>query len=143
MRSLYAALELDRRCTARDIKRAYYALAHLYHPDKAPNDPAAAQRFEEISLAYTVLGDPAARKRYDLLGPMALGLSPSLTDLSALGLGPDGQRLAQALGNVVGGMISRLRRPKGAKPKRMDLTIDVATALRGGSREIRVPAVIT
>jgi molecular chaperone DnaJ len=142
MRSLYATLGVEKSSTAREIKRAYYALAHQHHPDKAPNDAQSAQKFHEISFAYTVLGDPAARKRYDLLGPMALGLSPSFTDLSALGFGPDAERLAQAFSDVVGGMMARLRRSKSPKPKRMQVIIDVATALRGGTREIRVPSVV-
>jgi molecular chaperone DnaJ len=134
MPSLYASLGVDRRATAKEIKRAYYAAAHDCHPDKRPDDPRAAARFSEISLAYTVLGDPASRKRYDLLGPMALGLSPSLADLSVLG--PEGEKVAQAVSAVVGGVWGRLRRPK--KAPKLELHIDVATALRGGTRQMRM-----
>jgi len=136
MPSLYATLGLDRRATAKEIKRAYYAAAHDCHPDKRPDDADAAARFREISLAYTVLGDPATRKRYDLLGPMALGLSPNLTDLSIFG--PDGERLAQAFGSAMGGVWSKLRRKKKAQAPKIQLHIDVATALRGGTQEVRM-----
>lgn len=138
MASLYAALGVERSATPREIKRAYYALAHQCHPDKRPGDADAASRFHAISLAYTVLGNAATRRRYDLMGPMALGLSPSLTDLSVLG--PDAERLAQMLGQVVGGVMRRIRRPKRAKPQaKVRIPIDVATLLRGGAREVRVP----
>lgn len=135
MRSLYAILAVDRRATAKEIKRAYYAAAHDCHPDKRPNDPEAAQRFRDASLAYTVLGDPASRRRYDLLGPMALGLSPSLSDLSVLGA--DAERLAQALSSVVGGVMGRWRRKKKAEAT-IDVHVDVACALRGGTQEVRM-----
>src|SRR5690606_136057 len=36
-----------------------------YHPDANPNDEAAAERFKEISEAYSVLSDEAKRKQYD------------------------------------------------------------------------------
>jgi hypothetical protein len=37
-------------------------------PDKNP-DPSATARFQAISKAYKVLGDPKLRSTYDLLGP--------------------------------------------------------------------------
>lgn len=136
MRSLYGTLGVDRRATRQEIKRAYYQAAHDCHPDKCPNDAAAAQRFSEISLAYTVLNDPTQRKRYDLLGPMAVGLSPAHADLSILG--PEGEQLAQAIGSVVGGVMGRLRRRASKRRYDVDVHIDVATALRGGTRQIQL-----
>ncbi len=40
-----------------DIKKAYYKLAQKYHPDKAPGDKKAEEKFKQISAAYEVLKD--------------------------------------------------------------------------------------
>ncbi len=56
--------------TARDadeaqIKAAYRKLAKKYHPDAHPGDKECEARFREITEAYTILSDPAKRKKYD------------------------------------------------------------------------------
>ncbi|KAI8373643.1 X-domain of DnaJ-containing-domain-containing protein [Choanephora cucurbitarum] len=50
------------------IKKAYRKLAIRYHPDKNQNDPAAGEKFKQISEAYQILSDPKLRKRYNELG---------------------------------------------------------------------------
>jgi hypothetical protein len=49
------------------LRRAYRQLALAHHPDRAaPADrAAAAARTAELTAAYRVLADPAARRRYD------------------------------------------------------------------------------
>lgn len=64
----YKVLNVDRKASADDIKRAYRKLARQYHPDK--NDAAGAEeRFKDISEAYEVLSDKDKRRAYDQLGP--------------------------------------------------------------------------
>jgi curved DNA-binding protein len=63
----YEALGVSRNATADEIQRAYRALARTYHPD-VNKDPAAEERFKEISEAYDVLSDPETRQRYDAFG---------------------------------------------------------------------------
>jgi len=62
----YGALEVKIRATSSEIKKAYYKLARLYHPDKAGDDAAAADKFQLISEAYRVLSDADLRKKYDV-----------------------------------------------------------------------------
>ena len=64
----YAILGIARDAKPEDIQRAYRKLARTYHPD-INKDPAAEERFKEISEAYDVLSDPDTRKRYDTFGP--------------------------------------------------------------------------
>lgn len=64
-KDFYAVLGVSSTASADDIKKQYRRLAKKYHPDANANDPKAAERFKEISEAYTVLGDAEKRKQYD------------------------------------------------------------------------------
>ncbi len=61
----YAVLGVSSTATADEIKKQYRRLAKKYHPDSNKSDPKAAERFKEISEAYTVVGDVEKRKQYD------------------------------------------------------------------------------
>jgi molecular chaperone DnaJ len=64
-KDFYAVLGVSSSASQDEIKKQYRRLAAKHHPDKNPNDAKAAERFKEISEAYTVLGDAAKRKQYD------------------------------------------------------------------------------
>ncbi|KAA1095384.1 hypothetical protein PGTUg99_028061 [Puccinia graminis f. sp. tritici] len=61
----YRTLGLKQGATAREIKSNFYELSRTHHPDMNPNGATSADRFKKISEAYSVLSDPAQRKRYD------------------------------------------------------------------------------
>jgi molecular chaperone DnaJ len=61
----YAVLGVSASASQDEIKKQYRKLAAKHHPDKNASDPKAAERFKEISEAYTVVGDPEKRKQYD------------------------------------------------------------------------------
>lgn len=61
----YAVLGVDDDASAKEIKKAYRALAHQYHPDRNAGDAAAEERFKEVQQAYDTLGDETKRKAYD------------------------------------------------------------------------------
>ena len=71
----YELLEVSRDASADDLKRAYRRLARQLHPDTNP-DPAAEERFKEITVAYEVLSDPDKRQRYDRYGAEGVGADP-------------------------------------------------------------------
>jgi curved DNA-binding protein len=64
----YKILGVDKKASAKEIKKAYRKLARKHHPDVNPGDGAAEGRFKEINEAHEVLGDPEKRKKYDQLG---------------------------------------------------------------------------
>ena len=66
-RDYYGILGVERGADASEIKRAYRKLARELHPDVNP-DPAAQERFREVSAAYEVLTDPEKRRVVDLGG---------------------------------------------------------------------------
>jgi molecular chaperone DnaJ len=64
-KDFYQVLGVPDSASQDDIKKAYRKLAKQYHPDANPNNPAAAERFKEISEAHAVLSDADKRKQYD------------------------------------------------------------------------------
>ncbi len=67
-RDFYQTLGVSRTASQEEIQRAYRKLARDNHPD-VNSDPAAEDRFKDISEAYSVLSDPQTRRRYDAFGP--------------------------------------------------------------------------
>ncbi len=71
MKNPYDILGVARGADASELKRAYRALARKLHPDTS-KEPDAEARFQEVSAAYDVLGDPDRRALYDEFGEDAL-----------------------------------------------------------------------
>jgi curved DNA-binding protein CbpA len=65
----YEVLNLSPSAALDEIKRAYYALARLYHPDRFHANTQIHRRIESafarITQAYEALNDPALRSKYD------------------------------------------------------------------------------
>jgi molecular chaperone DnaJ len=65
---LYIILNVARKASVNDIKRAFRKLARQFHPDINPGDRSAEERFKRITEAYEVLSDPSKREFYDANG---------------------------------------------------------------------------
>ena len=61
----YAELGVRPDASAGEIAATYRALAKTLHPDARPTDPAAAERFKRVTVAYRVLADVERRRDYD------------------------------------------------------------------------------
>lgn len=64
----YKILEIDKKATEAEIKKAYRKLARKYHPDLNPNDKESERKFKEINEANEVLSNAENRKKYDQYG---------------------------------------------------------------------------
>ncbi|KAK4199355.1 hypothetical protein QBC40DRAFT_202940 [Triangularia verruculosa] len=61
----YDTLNIHPNATPAEIKKSYFHLSKLHHPDHNPHDPSSSHRFMRISEAYTILSHPQNRARYD------------------------------------------------------------------------------
>jgi DnaJ homolog subfamily C member 7 len=75
----YKILGVEKDVDENGIKKAYRKLAIIHHPDKNPDDEAAADRFKDIAEAYETLSDPAYVFRFlSLSQPWFLAISDVL-----------------------------------------------------------------
>jgi hypothetical protein len=70
----YAELGVRPDASASEIAATYRALVKTLHPDARPTDPAAAERFKRVTVAYRVLADVERRRDYD--DRRAQGIAP-------------------------------------------------------------------
>ncbi|MBU8921576.1 MAG: DnaJ domain-containing protein [Bacteroidales bacterium] len=61
----YAILEAWPTSSKDDIKKNYFRLAKLYHPDVAGDKPENKERFKRINEAFSVLDNTEKRQQYD------------------------------------------------------------------------------
>ena len=66
----YEILGVAKTSSKEEIKKAYRALAHKYHPDKGGG---SEDKFKEINEAYYVLGDEKRKSEYDRYGRVFSG----------------------------------------------------------------------
>ncbi len=157
----YKLLGVPRTASDAEIRKAYRALAKKYHPDVNKDKPEMAEKFKEISAAYSLLSDKEMKKRYDSgqvdgsgqqQNPFAGGRSPFGTgfgDMGGMGGGRRGQMGGQDdmaelfsslfgmnMGGMQGGMQQRRRPPQKGADIRYKITIPFVDAITGGTKKL-------
>jgi molecular chaperone DnaJ len=155
-KDFYRVLGVAENASADEIKKAYRKLAKQNHPDANPNDAAAAERFKEVSEAYSVLSDEDKRKQYDQMRkfggmggfrpgagrPGGAGGAQTFTfDDLDIGGGGLGDIFSSIFGR--GGPGARMgARPGGPeRGENIEYAVEIPfrTAVRGGKVTIQVP----
>ncbi len=150
-KDFYRVLGIAENASAAEIKKAYRKLAKQYHPDANPNDNAAAERFKEISEAYSILSDEDKRKKYDQMrkfGGFGRGAGQSAGTGGGAGQGGISFEDLGGLGGFgdIFGSIFDMGRRRGrpAGPQRGQnveyaVEIPLALAARGGKLPVTIP----
>jgi curved DNA-binding protein len=151
----YEVLGVSRSASAEEIQRAYRKLARTYHPD-VNKEPAAEERFKEISEAYDVLSDPETRAKFDRFGRsfrhVPDGVDPetwaraqgarsgSPVDFSRWSVSGDFDDID--LGDLFGGMFGRRRQAatRGADQE-ASIEISLEDAFTGAKKRITLPGI--
>jgi curved DNA-binding protein len=161
----YEVLGVSRDATADEVQRAYRRLARQYHPD-VNKDPAAEDRFKEISEVYDVLSDPDTRRRYDAFGPefrsVPEGVDPEAWARARTGARTGGGAPRGAtdewfttsfgdgididIDDLLGGVFRRGRRrgraswgPIAGADQEAEIEVPLAEAYSGGRRSLTLP----
>lgn len=153
-KDFYRVLGVAENASADEIKKSYRKLAKQYHPDAHPGDAQSAERFKEVSEAYSVLSDEEKRKQYDQMRklgafgglggfrPGAGGARGGSSTINAEDLDLGG------LGDIFGSFFDFGKRRAGTRapggPERGEnieyvVEIPFRTAARGGKVTVQVP----
>jgi molecular chaperone DnaJ len=139
-RDYYEILGVDRGASEDEIKRAFRRAAQKHHPDVDTSTGAEA-RFKELNEAYRVLSDRQRRAAYDMFGHAGVDGASAAGEPFGGGFGPFGDIFDAFFGGSPAGGRRRQRVVAGAD-LRYDLTITLAEALSGVTREIRFPTLV-
>jgi molecular chaperone DnaJ len=132
----YKTLEVDKKASSDEIKKAYRKLARKYHPDKNPDDARAEERFKDVQQAYGILSDPEKRKQYDQGGGIFGGFDPGAFRTGGAGFGGIGDIISDLFG---GGGMGGARRPGPERGR--DLETEVHISFEQAMEGAQVPVV--
>lgn len=158
----YKLLGVPKTASDAEIRKAYRSLAKKYHPDVNKDKPQMAEKFKEISAAYSLLSDKDMKKRYDSgqvdgsgqqQNPFGGGRNPFNTGFGGMGgMGGGGRRASMGgqddmaelfsslfgmnMGGMQGGMQQRRRPPQKGADVRYKITLPFVDAITGGTKKL-------
>jgi len=133
----YEVLGVPRNASEQEVKSAYRKQALKSHPDRNPGDKRAEERFKEAAEAYSVLGDPEKRRRYDAYGHAGVAAGAGFTDPTIFA--DFGDILGDFFG--FGDLFGARRRggPRRGADLRYSLELSFEEALFGTETHIQIP----
>lgn len=142
-RDYYEVLGVGREASDAEIKSAYRRLAMQHHPDRNPNNQEeAAERFKEITEAYSVLADAQKRAAYDRYGHAGISGGANWSpDFNSTIFSDFGDIFGDlfGFGDVFGRGERQRGRAAGGVDLRYDLTISLEEAAAGLETKIKIP----
>jgi molecular chaperone DnaJ len=130
----YNVLKVSKNASEQEIKKSYRKLAHLYHPDKNPDNKEAEEKFKEAYLAYSTLIDPQKRKSYDQFGHA--GMDSSNMNSSSININ---DIFGDIFGDIFHGNSRRQSSPEPGKDIHYSLNIDFNESIYGVVKIINIP----
>jgi molecular chaperone DnaJ len=141
-RDYYDVLGVDRQASEQDIKKAYRKLAIEYHPDKNKGSKEAEERFKEAAEAYSILGDPDKRAKYDAYGHEGMRASDQFSGFDSAIFADFSDILGDffGFGDIFGGRGRRRRTAarRGAD-LRYDLEVSFDESVYGMETKLKIP----
>ena len=145
----YAVLGVPKNANQAEIKKAYRKLAQQHHPDTNAGNPAAEERFKEVSSAYDVLGDEKKRASYDRVreagtGGFGGGFPGAAGQGGGFGGYPGGVRFEDAgvdIGDLLGGMFGgsgRSTRTRRGADLETEVTLGFDDAMAGVTLPVKL-----
>lgn len=141
-RDYYEILGVDRTVEKKELKKAYRRIAMKYHPDRAPDDKDAENKFKEASEAYEILSDDDKRAAYDRYGHDGVNANGG----GARGGGGAGG-FEDIFGDVFGDIFSggrggQRRQQRRGSDLQYNLELSLEKAVAGTETKIRIPTYV-
>ncbi|SHI66257.1 molecular chaperone DnaJ [Tessaracoccus bendigoensis DSM 12906] len=139
----YDILGVERDATPEAIKKAYRRRAMKVHPDVAPDDAEAAEKFKELSEAYEVLSDANKRAVFDRGGDPMSGMGGA--GFSGFGGGfPGGFDFTNLVDAMFGASSSRgpRSRVRQGQDALVGMRLELFEAVFGATKPIKVQTAV-